>query len=290
MSDQNHLSVISDDEPPTDGGGESTATRERQPARPKPKLKLPTERMTLDKQIAALQAFVRASERGAYGVGAAQIAPRIGVTEVTAGLVNNFFVEAGFITKAGKGRYKPVPETVRYEREASFGKLDAPRILAVLLRDKWYFTAIQPELAGGRSVPSDVLINILAATAEVANERRPQLEMILEWLEYVDLIELSEDGKIRLGRSGGSGVPEQTQIADETPVVAQTPPADSGAKSQESTTARGDAPEVGQTVLGFTFEFSLTADDLKKLSPAQIAAAFEAVGKVIAIKAEAGID
>ncbi len=300
MTDQNHLSVIANDPSLTSGdsdGGGAATTRHRQPARPRPKLKLPTERLTLEKQVAALNAFVRASERGAYGVGAKQIAPRMSVSEDTAGLVNNFFVEAGFLTKAGKGRYKPVPEAVQFEREASFRKPDASKILAVLLRDKWYFTAIQPELAGGRSVAPDVLIGILAATAGVGSEREPQLAMILEWLEYVGLIEQAEDGKVRLGRSGGSGIPAgkpdgDASITEELVAAALTPPDNAGAKGQEPTLIGAEAPTVlnAANVLAFKFEFSLTADDLRKMTPDQIAATFEAVGKVIAIKAEAGIE
>jgi hypothetical protein len=289
VDNDTHLSVISGDGPPTEGGDGDPTTRQRGPSRPKPRLKLPTERMTLDKQVAALQAFVRASDRGANGVGAKEIAPRIGVSELTAGLVNNFFVEAGFIAKAGKGRYKPVPEAVHYEREASFRKPDAPKILAALLRDKWYFTAIRPELAGGRSVTPDVLINILATEAGVANERRQQLEMILEWLDYVGLIVTRDDGKIALP-SDAATITSVTTVEGSETRQHETPPVDDGAKSEKSTAAGGDSPKIGPPILGFKFEFSLTADDLKKFSPDQITALYAAVGKVIAIKAEAGIE
>src|SRR4051812_12886344 len=110
--ESDHLRIV------VDGGG--TAEREGPPAPPepperparqrstllKPALALPTDRMRFETQAAALQTFAGASNRGEEAVGAAQIADRISVSEATASLVNNFFVEAGFLTKEGKGRYK----------------------------------------------------------------------------------------------------------------------------------------------------------------------------------------
>ena len=55
--------------------------------------------------------------------------------------------------------------------------------------------------------------------------------------------------------------------------------------AQFESCARRDAPDAPQ-VIGFSFEFSLTADDLAKLTPDQITALFEAVGKVMALKAD----
>ncbi len=40
-----------------------------------------------------------------------------------------------------------------------------------------------------------------------------------------------------------------------------------------------------ETILGFSFDFTLTGDELAKLSPEQITALFKAVGDVMAIKA-----
>lgn len=69
-------------------------------------------------------------------------------------------------------------------------------------------------------------------------------------------------------------------------VAPRQPPGEAkpDAASEGATGNRGNAPQ-GPQVLAFTFDLSLTADDLGKMSADQIAALFEAVGKVLAIKA-----
>src|SRR5437867_12100874 len=103
--ENDHLKIVVD--------GEGNAERDTPPPRPtkqpprlRPKRPLPTDRAKFDTQTAALRAFVSASNRGEQPVGAADVAARISITEATAGLVNSFFVDAGFLTKEGKGRYK----------------------------------------------------------------------------------------------------------------------------------------------------------------------------------------
>jgi hypothetical protein len=264
--------------------GDGNAEREtpaqppgRQPQRLRTRKPLPTDRAKFATQTDALRAFVRASNRGEEAVGAAEVAARISITEATAGLVNSFFVEAGFLTKEGKGRYKPVAAVNEYTRLHSFDPEKAQKQLAQPLRTSWYFTEVASELQGGPAT-EDTLINVLALAAGAEGDRRPQLELVLDWLEYAGLI-VRDNGNVRLAdqpetdadASGESGQTADTQVEPETPVT----------KSKGATKERGNAPQV----IGFSFEFSLTADDLRKLTPEQITATFEAVGKVMAIKA-----
>lgn len=278
--EHDHLSVVTE-APPGDGESGTGSPASRQPSRLKPKRPLPTDRLKLDKQTSALRAYVRASDRGNTPAGAKEIAPRIGVGEDTAGLVNNFFVEAGFLIKAGKGKYRPVPEVVEYARVHSFDAAKAVEHLAKPIAATWYFTEVKRELEAG-SAAADVLISVLAQAAGVGAERKPQLAMVLEWLIYAGLIKGDSEGTMQLGyvsrRLDAAGPPkvEHPDVPD--------------SKVKRTTEHGGEAPATSPPVLAFNFAFSLSADDLKKLKPDQIAAMFEAVGKVMAIKAEAGIE
>jgi len=278
--EQDHLKIVVD--------GDGNAEREqpppgrasRAPSRLRLKKSLPTERMKFDTQKAALVAFVTASDRGKEAVGATEIAARIGLSPDTAALVNNFFVEAGFVTKEGKGRYKPVESVNEYQRLYELQPEQAAKQLAEPLKKSWYFTEIAKELRGAGKVVEERLINVLGLAAGAGGDRRAQLELVLDWLEYARLI-VREDGVVRLGFDvlgedhEGGDPPAQDPLEND--------PAD--AKGKEPTKPRPGETPVSLQVLGFAFEFTLTADDLRKLSPEQIAALFKAVGEVMAIRA-----
>jgi hypothetical protein len=186
--------------------------------------------------------------------------------------MNGFFVEAGFLVREGRGLYKPIAEVNEYARLYGLQPDEARVQLAIPMSRSWYFTEVERELELGPK-SEDVLINVLSRAAGADGDRRPQLELVLDWLEYVDLIE-RDGGMVKL-----VGTPE-TPRPNGTPPPLLDPDPDPG-----TTMRRAKTPEPGSQVLGFKFEFSLTADDLQKLTPEQITATFEAVGKVMAIKA-----
>ena len=79
------------------------------------------------------------------------------------------------------------------------------------------------------------------------------------------------------------------RLENELPTAPQVPGI-TDTKGEVPTVEEGPEAPASPPVLAFSFDFSLSADDLKKLKPDQIAAMFEAVGKVMAIKAGAGIE
>jgi hypothetical protein len=261
MDPQDHLRVVAEGKGQAEA--ENPSTPKKQPPRLRTKRPLPTDRAKFDTQTEALRAYVQASNRGERAVGAADIAQRMSITEATAALVNNFFVDAGLLTKERKGRYKPVPAVNEYHRLYSFKPDEAARQLAGPLRNSWYFTEVKADLQSGR-VPEDVVMSILARAAGADWERKPQLELVLDWLEAAD---------------------EPAAAAKEEQAEQEDPATDpEGGKGEGSTTEGGNAPSKAPQVVGFNFAFALTTEDLTKLKPEQITALFEAVGKVMAIK------
>jgi hypothetical protein len=264
--------------------GEGTAEREqppperpgRQPARLRPNKALPTDRAKFDTQTAALRAYVSASNRGEEAVGAPDIAAFLSITEATAALVNSFFVDAGFLVKEAKGRYKPVAEVNEYQRLWSLDPDAARSHLAGPLKTSWYYVEARKALEAGQ-VAEDVVINVLARAAGVGGDRRPQLELIVDWLGHAGLIE-RDGGMVRLTDAEAPLVETPTEVDEGEGESPDTP-------SEGTTKDQGANAPTSPQVVGFDFRFSLTADDLSKLTPEQIAALFEAVGKVIAIKA-----
>ncbi|HLH14685.1 MAG TPA: hypothetical protein VKV16_07825 [Solirubrobacteraceae bacterium] len=254
----------------------------------RPTKPLPTDRMKQATQAHALRSIAVASSTREKGVSAADIAPRIGVAEATAGLSNAFFAEAGWIERSGKGLYKPTDATLKYAQRFGFNETEAASFLAPSIARSWYFREIEPELRMGRPVPVAGLVSILAQAASAGAEYRSQLEGVLDWLEYVGLL-LITDGHVQLGErdlqdrqgtgsadgGGDDGSGEGSEPAED-----RKGPADAEGKKP---TKRQDGGQPA--LLSLSFDFALTAEDLAKLKPEQITALFEAVGKVAAIKA-----
>ncbi len=281
---ENHLRAI--DEPT--GGSESAAetpseysgppVRER---RIRPKLALPTDRMKKDTAVQALKAVVTGSRGGERGVSADEIAPRIGISAATAGLNNAFFAQAGWIEKVGRGAYKPTEAAINFVQKLGFNETEAATRLAVTMKDAWYFTELAAELKTG-PMPMATAVNILAQASGAGAEYTQQLESVVDWLEYVGLVVVT-DGNLQLGQrdiqdlqqtptgnGGGSGDPAASEGAGSTTEVHQ---------------GTGKVKRSEATILTLSFDFAVTAADLNDLDPEQIRAIFDAVGKVAAIKA-----
>jgi hypothetical protein len=243
---------------------------EKAAPRPRASKALPTDRMKFDVQVNALKAFATQSDMGKRAIGSDDIAPRLGITASTAGLNNAFFAEAGLLEKESKGKYKPTPEVVRFAQEHSFDAAKAGKALGPILKETWFFREVARE-------PStrERLIEVLAYAAGTGKERQVQITGLLSWLEYAGLI-ATENGTVRAVTADDSADPARQG----TTVANQEEPKPKGGKSEEQQAQRGTP------LLSFNFDFSLATGDLAKLSPEQIKALYEAVGTVMAIKAQ----
>lgn len=272
---QNHLRPV----PGSNGGSASGGkTKRRGPSRPRASKALPTDRLKWDQQVNALKAIAVASNYGKEAVGAADIAPRLGTIPATAGLNNQFFMESGLIAREAKGRYKPTEAVNTFARKHTFDSAGAGRELAGALSRTWYFQAVRQQLEMGATT-KDTMIRVLADTAGATAEYESQLGFLLSWLEFVGLI-TTEGGTVEVTESGRAKDP-----AADAPTSEDTPsPADPSGAGATGTDDRQELRKA-ESVLSFSFDFELTADDLKALSPEQIQAAFKAVGELMAVKA-----
>jgi hypothetical protein len=258
--------------PDADNGGEQKRSK-----RPRSERALPTDRLKIDAQKAALQAIAVASDYGKKAVGSNDIAPRMGVAPSTASLNNNFFRESGLIKRESKGKYLPTEAVNSFARTYSFNKQEAGADLKQVLSKAWYFEEVQKQLGGMGPATKDTLVELLAHRAGASQEHESQLAALLTWLEYARLIEI--DGSLyKLAKDLPDEQPgEDSAIEPEKKEVSATP------EGSTSTKEEGGV-ERAQPVLSFSFDISLTKEDLQGLSAEQIRAVFEAVGTVMAIK------
>ena len=283
---ENHLRPVPPaGDTPADPPAPSSSTRSQPRARTS--RALPTDRMKFDTQVGALLAIAVSSSNGNRSVGSVDIATRIGVSPATAGLSNAFFMECGLIKREKKGRYKPTQAVLEFARQHSFDPKAAGKLLAEPLSRSWAFREVQQQRGMG-SVTERRMVEVLAAAAGATAEHRQQLLTILAWLQYAGLIAL-EGGLVKLTPEGAAEAaagaepepePKPGGAGDDPGHDEETDPASTG-----TTTKLKGREAQPEPIMGFSFEFALTADDLPKLSPEQIKALFEAVGSVMAIKA-----
>jgi hypothetical protein len=261
-----------------------SATTKRPPAHARPTKALPTDRLKWDQQVNALKAIAVASNNGERAVGADDIAPRLGVVPATAGLNNQFFMESKLIIRERKGLYKPTPEVNSFARKHSFNPDGAGRELAAILRRTWYFQAVETQLKMGTTT-RDRMIHILADAAGAAKAHEIKLGSLLAWLEFAGLVS-TDGGTVTIPVDAPR--PQEDEITDPIDLDAGgKPPAGSSGAGTTGNAGRHDppVPPKAEPVLTLSFDFALTAADLKELSPEQIQAVYEAVGKVAAVKA-----
>lgn len=285
MQDQHLRPVppVSDDQ--HRDSGPKDPPRSSQPAKPKPRPNkaLPTDRMKLEVQKKALSVIAIVSEYGKVGVSAADMAPRLGVAATTAGLNNSFFKDAGLVVPAGKGKFKSAEAANDYARKFSFNADEAGVALRAPLADTWFYRVVRQQVEGMGPTPKAKLIELLAYEAGTTKDYRVQLGSIVSWLEYAGLIESDDDEIYKLtDASPDTPAPANSEREPESATKAASEPTPEGATRVSAGGQRAQDPE---TILGFSFDFALTGDELAKLSPEQITALFTAVGEVLKIKA-----
>lgn len=264
------------------GDGESNGAKSPARARPRPKYALPTDRMKFDAQKEALSVISIVSDYGKRGVSSADMAARMNMAPTTAGLNNTFFFESGLVERAGKGRYKSTEAANKFAQKYSFNPDEAGAALRERLSTTWYFEIVNQQIGGFGPTPKEKLIELLAYEAETTKDYRVQLGSLLAWLEYAGLVELN-DGQYKLAPDA----PQHVEKAEVEPKQEKPAPTPAPAGSTTPRASSGQAEQSAETILGFNFDFALTGEQLAKLSPAQITALFQAVGEVMALKAEA---
>ncbi|MGK5738518.1 hypothetical protein [Micromonospora sp. URMC 103] len=234
-------------------------------------------------QIDILRTFARLSG-GKRPVNSEQIANALKISTNSAALSNGFFVESGWLARVGRGQYVATEQAVAYNRRMEFGApAAAVELLAEPARSAWYWQALEPALTGSRLSKNEVLV-ILADEANTIEEHRPQLENILQWLQFLNLIRT--DGEYLVATEAAPDAdesePAQADVEGDTdlnPKHGQGSPD----KPDERRAASSRMNGSGDVVIAFSTDLRLTGEDLAALSPDQIRALFEAVGTVASL-------
>ncbi|KGH43230.1 hypothetical protein IN07_24135 [Modestobacter caceresii] len=272
--------------PPAGGPprGEGEGAGNRAALRQRAEKSLPTDRLSFEKQVEALKWIAQLSGPGKRPVTAEEISASLGLKGNTGGLSNKFFRDSGWIEPGGRGQYVATDGLVAFHRHFGMDSTDLVGAQAYLLgsaRASWYWQEIEG-MVQGAGVRTAAVLHALARAAGASANHKEQLELVVEWLEWLGLV--SRDGEIIAANSlaavskSVSETEEQTSVPDagelmlddQTP-VAEDHPDDIGEQSDgQATLAAPVNPVVDAAIVSMTFSVRITADDAVKLSDDQL--------------------
>lgn len=244
---------------------------------------LPTNRIAFAKQLDLLRAYAAASGIEGKPVSLASAAEMVRLNAATASLANGFLVDAKLLVKSDTGQlFTPVKAVHDFSQAYSWDKDTAAHKLAPVLRTSWGYEALKPRLDYQATIHENEAIRLLAEACGASPDYRPQLLLVIAYLEAAGLV--ARDGaNIRR-------VADSAQPAGPTLSAADAPPA--GERSSGAAASRlsggGTSTSSGRPEGQIRFAVSVNIDvaELRGWSPDRIAKLFSGISDVLAAKGD----
>jgi hypothetical protein len=260
------------DQPPTGRGSNRSGSK------PRSEHPLPSDRLTFDKQRDVLLAIAQMGGSVKRAVTAEECSAAVGLKGGTGGLSNRFFCDAGWVDFAGRGNYAPSDALVEYYRQTSIdptSEMTAREHLRATMKSAWFWGVLEPLLGPGGLRRNLAVMQLSKAAG--TTDHTPQLHLILEWVEWVGLVR--REGDLLHATVAASDVATNEDQEDATPDVTPTSAPDAASAAavvQDDDPAPAalrpatDAP-IDESLVSFSFNVRITADDAAKLSGEQLA-------------------
>jgi hypothetical protein len=167
---------------------------------------IPTNRLTLAKQVEIIRAYGAAFDASKEPVGIEDVVKFVGMAAATVSQTNAFLQDLGLVRKDGR-RFIPASEVMAMNRLYDVNKEKALNKLAPLLERSWFGAIVIPKLKFRPMSEEDLVTQLFeAATAET--QHLQQVRMLIDYLVLVGLVE--RDGanlKIKNGVDEGTQPP-----------------------------------------------------------------------------------
>jgi hypothetical protein len=155
---------------------------------------IPTQGVSNEKQRLILRAYASLTNRGTEPIHYLEIVKRgrLGRTQVCG--VNSFFVNLGLLKEVDKGKYLPTKATLEFLGD-DFNKQNYEALNSVLKSSRLY-DFVQGQIAIHGSIIYDDLVQDLLKEAQSSESYRAK--RALDWLLFANLIEITEEGYVRI--------------------------------------------------------------------------------------------
>jgi hypothetical protein len=235
--------------------------------RPQPTESLPTTRIAFAKQQRVLLAYGYESNNGTEAVKIEQVAKAVEMNASTVSLANPFFEKIGLLSKVGRA-FMPTAPVLEFARAFKWNPETAAEKLQPVFALAWFTRALQPKLQM-RDMTADEALQTLAERASAEPEYKPNLSLILEYMEWV--------GLIRRDGAGISWVWREDRPLEEP----KMPPTEQPSRD-ENAAPRSTSDQNSPGVVRLNVNVSIDMAELSGWSAERITAFFAGVAQVLA--------
>jgi hypothetical protein len=179
---------------------------------------IPTNRLTLPKQVEIIRAYAAAYDPLKGPVGIEEVMKYVGMAAATVSQTNAFLQEVGILRKDGR-RFIPASEVMAMNRLYEVNKEKALSKLAPLFEKTWFGELVIPKLKF-RPMAEEELVHQLFEAATAEAQHLQQVRMLIDYLILVGLVE--RDGanlKIKNGAHEDTPAPSPGAVAPMAPVA-----------------------------------------------------------------------
>jgi outer membrane protein OmpA-like peptidoglycan-associated protein len=222
-------------------------------AKSRPGKVLPTDRVTVEKQLAILRGYCAASGPEKKAVSNADVSKIVGVHAGSISNCNPFFGDTGLLVRDGV-KYRPTDEVFNYSNSYQWDPEKAAHKLAPILKNTWFAATLLPKLAF-RSFSKDEAVKFLADEAKASPEYRQNLEQLVEYLKAAGLIAM-EGNMVAVVPGARSQEPSTPARTTEAPVEQAKTPA-----APDPNTEEFSIPIPGKASARIIFPKGLEAED-----------------------------
>lgn len=251
------------------------------PSIPKPQRPLPTDRVTVPRQLDILRAYAAASQHGSKPVGNREVSTLAGITSDSISVCNAFLASVNLIRKS-ENAWVVSSEALEFLRAYDWNKDTAPHKLATPMRESWFGQALTTRLSF-KPLTEDEAINLLAAESAAAPQYLRSLKMLLEFLEVTGVV-VREGNMLRNGSNAPSPFSPSTEgkVVPDTKTI-ENQSIDTSARAPKLSTAFS---QTGEGAMRFNVSFSVDMAEMSNWKADRIAAFFNGIAQVLAAKAE----
>lgn len=195
---------------------------------------LPTDRVSFEKQIAALRAYAAASGPGKRPVSNDEVAAVMaGLAASSISLCNPFFNDAGLLIQEGR-KMRPAEVAFDLLHAHEWNSETAGLKLFPVFSQHWAAAALLPKLAF-RKVTKDEAIAFLAEESKAATGHRKSLETLLDFLAYAGVLQVDGNMVNKVSPALFDQVAKGDEVADSKP--SDVPPQQAAGSSSGQTGA-----------------------------------------------------
>lgn len=277
-----HLTPVPDPDSTKNGDTpDAPAASGETPAKGRPRTShpLPTDRIAYAKQLEVLRAFAVAAADNGGTASNPNVAELTKMSHHTVGLATPFFVDAGLLTRADRGRFRPSEAVTEYSRAYQWSPDRAGANLAPIFRKSWFGQLILQRVAVTAREEDEILI-ALSSAAGATTEHRQQLAMVIEFAILSGIVARSGNQLVATTTAIPVPATESHETGATAPAISERPKA--GTHKPGVSTDFIQDPTEGY--VEFHVNVKVRTAEFATWRPERISAFFGGIAQVLAAK------